>query len=65
MLECQCQKCSCPNQVNEFGHRYEEANTLAEAEQSKDIDSVNSIMSGICKECVMGRHQGQPKNSYD
>ena len=62
MQKCQCQKCSCLNQVSEFGHRYEEANALVKAEQNKDVEGVKSIMSGICKECVIGRHQGQPKN---
>ena len=62
MFKCQCQKCSCPNKVKEFGHRYEEANALAEAEQKKDIEGAKSIMSGICKECIIGRHQGEPRN---
>ena len=60
MHKCQCQKCFCPNQVKEFGHRYEEANALTEAEKNKDVESVKSIMSGICKECIVGRHLGQP-----
>ena len=63
MKKCQCTKCSCPNEVKEFGHRYEEENALVEAEHNKDVEKVESIISEICQYCVQGQHQGDPKNN--
>ena len=62
MIKCQCPKCSCPNKVKEFGHRYEEENALAEAEYNKDADKIKSIISEICQDCVKGQHNGKPKD---
>lgn len=60
MKKCNCDKCKCPNEVSEFGHRYEEENAIVEAEHQKDIDKVESIIREICESCEKGQHQGQP-----
>ena len=57
---CKCNKCDCPNEIREFGHRYEEENAIAEAEFGKDADKVESIIKEICDSCEKGQHQGQP-----
>ena len=60
MKKCQCNMCDCPNQIKEFGHRYEEENAIAEANSQKDPDKVYSIINDICESCEKGQHQGQP-----
>lgn len=60
MKKCQCSKCDCPNEVREFGHRYEEENAIVEAEFENDADKVESIIKEICNSCEEGQHQGQP-----
>ena len=62
MKNCQCDKCDCPNQIKEFGHRYEERNEIADAEFAHDVDKVESIIQDICNFCEKGQHQGPPKN---
>jgi len=52
--------CDCPNEVKEFGHRFEEENAIVEAEFEKDADKVESIINNICELCEKGQHQGQP-----
>lgn len=59
MKKCQCKKCDCPNQVKEFGHRYEEENAIVEAKYQKDADKVEAIIQEICDSCEIGRHMGQ------
>ena len=49
MKKCQCDKCDCPNEIKEFGHRYEEENAIVEAEFQKDADKVESIIKEICE----------------
>ena len=63
MKSCQCNKCDCPNQIKEFGHRYEEENAIVKAEFEHDIDKVKSIIQDICKWCEQGQHQGPPKKN--
>ncbi len=60
MEKCSCKKCDCPNQIEHFGHRFEEENAIVEAEFNKDVDKVKSIISEVCKECVLGQHPGKP-----
>ena len=60
MEKCNCDKCKCPNEVIEFGHRYEERNAIVEAEYQKDIDKAKSIIKKLCKYCEKGQHQGKP-----
>ncbi len=61
MKGCQCNKCNCPNQIKEFGHRYEEENAIVKAEFEHDVDKVESIIQDICDWCEKGQHQGSPK----
>ena len=60
MKKCQCQKCQCPNEIKQFGHRYEEENAIVEAEYQKDADKVESIVEDLCSSCVKGQHVGMP-----
>ena len=62
MKECQCDRCDCPNEIKEFGHRYEEENAIVEAEFQHDADKVESIIKEICQYCEKGQHQGQPRS---
>ena len=52
--------CNCPNEVKEFGHRFEEENAIVESEFEKDIHKVESIINDICESCEKGQHQGPP-----
>jgi cytochrome c5 len=61
MKKCKCTKCHCPNEIKEFGHRYEEENAIAQAEFNKDEDKVESIVEEVCQSCATGQHSGQPK----
>ena len=54
--------CDCPNEIKEFGHRYEEENAIVEAEFKHDADKVESIIEEICESCEKGQHQGPPKS---
>ena len=56
MKKCKCDKCNCPNEIKEFGHRYEEENAIVEAEFQKDVDKVESIIKEICDSCEKGQH---------
>jgi len=58
---CQCSKCDCPNEIKEFGHRYEKENAIAEAEFEHDAEKVESIIENICDSCEKGQHRGQSK----
>jgi len=58
--KCQCIKCDCPNEIREFGHRYEKENAIVEAEFENDADKVESIIENICDSCEKGQHQDQP-----
>ena len=58
--KCQCIKCDSPNEIREFGHRYEKENAIVEAEFENDADKVESIIENICDSCEKGQHQGQP-----
>jgi hypothetical protein len=60
--KCQCYRCDCPNEIKEFGHRYEEENAIVEAEFQHDADKVESIIKEICQYCEKGKHQGQPRS---
>jgi len=60
MKKCQCSKCYCPNEIREFGHRYEEENAIVEAEFRKDPDKIEAIIKEICEYCEKGQHLGQP-----
>ena len=62
MKKCQCNKCDCPNETREFGHRYEEENAIVEAEFENDVDKVKSIIKKICDSCEKGQYQGQPNS---
>ncbi|MFB5597920.1 MAG: hypothetical protein ACE5RJ_02735 [Nitrosopumilaceae archaeon] len=62
MIKCRCSKCSCLNDIKEFGHGYEEENALVAAKHEKDVGKVESIISEICQDCIRGQHQGEPKN---
>ena len=62
MKKCQCDRCDCPNEIKEFGHRYEEENAIVEAEFQHDADKVESIIKEICQYCEKGQHQGQPRS---
>jgi len=53
--------CQCPNEIPEFGHRYEEENAIVEAEFKHDSDKAESIIDEVCSSCEKGQHQGQPK----
>ena len=53
--------CTCPNEIPEFGHRYEEENAIVEAEFEHDADKVDSIIAEICDSCEKGQHQGPPR----
>jgi len=59
MKKCQCNKCDWPNEIKEFGHRYEKENAIVEAEFEYDADKVESIIENICDSCEKGQHQGQ------
>lgn len=61
MKKCQCLKCNCPNEIKEFGHRYEEENAIVEAEFENDVDKAEAIIKEICNSCERGQHQGSPK----
>lgn len=52
--------CDCPNQIKEYGHRYEEENAIAEANYQNDPDKAYSIINDICESCEKGQHEGQP-----
>ena len=56
MKTCQCTKCSCSNQIKEFGHRYEEENAIVEAEFNRDVEKVESIIEELCEYCAKGQH---------
>ena len=60
MKKCECNMCDCPNQIKEYGHRFEEANAIAEANAQRDPDKVYSIIDNICESCEKGQHTGQP-----
>lgn len=62
MKKCQCQKCDCPSEISEYGHRYEEENAIVEAEFEHDVDKAKSIIQEICLSCEKGQHQGNPKD---
>ncbi len=62
MKKCQCNKCDCPNEIKEFGHRYEEENVIVEAQYQKDANKVESIIKEICEYCERGQHKGQPSS---
>ena len=62
MKKCHCEKCDCPNEVSEFGHRYEEENAIVKAEFEHDVEKAKSIIQEICISCERGQHQGNPKN---
>ena len=61
MKKCQCNKCDCPNEIKEFGHRYEKENAIVEAEFEHDAEKVESIIENICDSCEKGKHRGQSK----
>jgi hypothetical protein len=54
--------CACPNEIKEFGHRYEEENAIVEAEFKHDSDKVDAIIAEICDSCEKGQHQGPPRS---
>ncbi len=54
--------CACPNEIKEFGHRYEEENAIVEAEFKHDADKVDSIIAEICESCEKGQHKGPPRS---
>jgi len=60
MKKCSCDLCDCPNEVKEFGHRYEEENAIVQAEYEHDPDKVESIIAEICDSCEKGQHPGKP-----
>ncbi|QUC64307.1 hypothetical protein NsoK4_07710 [Nitrosopumilus sp. K4] len=60
MKKCKCEKCDCPNQITEFGHRYEEENAIVEAEFQKNPEKAESIIKEICEFCEKGQHEGNP-----
>jgi len=62
MKKCQCTKCQCPNEIKEFGHRYEEENAIVQDEFNKDVDKAESIIENLCQSCSKGQHNGQPKS---
>jgi len=53
--------CDCPNEIPEFGHRFEEEIAIAEAEFEHDADKVESIIDEVCDSCERGQHQGPPR----
>jgi len=61
MKRCSCHMCDCPNEVKEFGHRYEEEIAIAEAEFEHDPDKAEAIIAEICSLCEKGQHPGKPK----
>ena len=58
MIKCQCSRCSCPNEVKKFGHRYEEENALVEAEYNKDSERLNQLFLKFIR-TVKEQHIGE------
>ena len=54
--------CQCPNEIPEFGHRFEEENAIVEAEFEHNADKVEAIISEICETCEKGQHNGPPRS---
>jgi len=61
MKKCSCYLCTCPNEIPEFGHRYEEENAIVEAEFKHDTDKAESIIDEVYSFCERGQHQGPPR----
>ena len=62
MEKCCCTKCDCHNQIEHFGHRYEEENAIVEAEFNRDVDEIKSIITEVWKDCIRGQHPGKPRD---